>query len=269
VIRSIALALTGLAWTLPPGWHALETRPTAVVEPAHVLTAASFPLRQTLQDRSCEPETARRQLPRDGAVVFLIEYRDGTPKLPQRPKPFRLGRPGPLECFGHGTTVAWTEQGRALQAIVMLGDRARAAKRQAEALLDSLDVQPVPPPPPPAGWRFVVSGAYDSMRVPPGWSAQALKRPKRTPRPRRLFRIANRDRSVVVRVVEHRRGRPSPKFPPARAPLVFDVNRRAGMSFRGYRFAIRLVARPGAGARDLELAEISARSLGVSGVGRG
>jgi hypothetical protein len=269
VSHTTALLLTTLAWTLPPGWHAVDTRPTAVVEPRHALTAASFPLRQTRPDRSCAPETARRQLPRDGAVVVLVEYRDARPKLPPRPKPFRLGRPSNLECFGHGTTVAWTEQGRALQAIVMLGDRAHKARRDAEALLESLTVQPVPPLPLPAGWRFVVSGAYDSMRVPPGWSARALKRPQRTPRPRRLFRIANPDAGVVVRVTEHRRGRPSPKFPPAREPLVFDPNRRAGMSFRGYRFSIRIVARPGAGARDLELAEISARSLGVSGVGRG
>ena len=160
--RTTALALATLAWTLPPGWHAVETRPTAVVEPA----------------------------------------------------------------------------------------------------------QPVPPSP-PAGWRHVVSGAYDSMRVPPGWSARALKRPKRTPRPRLLFRIAKPDGSVVVRVAEHRRGPPSPAFPPAREPLVIDANRRAGMSFRGYRFSIRTVARPHATPHDLEWADVSARSLGVSGVGRG
>ena len=41
----------------------------------------------------------------------------------------------------------------------MYGPTAGAERRrQAEALLDSLVVQPVPPPPPPAGWRFVVSG---------------------------------------------------------------------------------------------------------------
>jgi hypothetical protein len=191
-------------------------------------------------------------------------------RLPRRPAPFRLGRAGPLECFGHGTTVAWTEQGRALHAVVMLGPRAGAARRrQAEALLDSLVVQPIPPPPPPAGWRIVVSGAYDSMRVPPGWSARALRHPRRQARPRRLFRIANRDGTVVVVAREHRRGRPSSAFPPARQPLVFDARRRAGMSFRGFRFSLRIVVRPDASPQDVAWAEVSARTLGVSGVGRG
>jgi hypothetical protein len=164
--------------------------------------------------------------------------------------------------------VWWTEQGRAFQAHVLLGRRAGPARRQqVEALLDSLTVQRIPPPPPPAGWRTTTSGAYDSMRVPPGWSARALRHPHSTRRPRLLFRIAAG--SVVVRVVEHPRGPISPAFPRAREPLVFDAHRRAGFGFRGYRFSIRIHAGPGASARDLEWAEISARTLGVSSVGRG
>ncbi len=175
-----------------------------------------------------------------------------------------------LECFGRGWTVVWAEQGRALQAIVMYGPRAGAERRrQAEALLDSLVVQPVPPPPPPAGWRFVVSDAADSMRVPPGWSARALRHKQATPRPRRLFRLANRDGTVVVLVREHRRGPASAAFPPAGEPLIFDAQRRAGMAWRGFRFSIRIFGRAGVSARDLEWAEISARTLGVSGTGRG
>ena len=46
---------------------------------------------------------------------------------------------------------------------------------------------------------------------------------------------------------------------------MFDARHRAGMRVRGFRFSIRIPA----GARELELAEISARSLGVSGAGRG
>jgi hypothetical protein len=123
--------------------------------------------------------------------------------------------------------------------------------------------------------RGVSSGAraatptptHDSMRVPPGWSARALQHPKRTRRPRLLFRVAND--SVVVRVVEHPRGPISPAFPRARRPLVFDAHRRAGFGFAGYRFSIQIHADPGASARDLEWAEISARTLGVSRVGRG
>ena len=86
-------------------------------------------------------------------------------------------------------------------------------------------------------------------------------------RPRLLFRIANR--RVVVRVVELPRGPLSAAFPRAREPLVFDPHWRAGFGFAGYRFSIRVHASPGASARDLEWAEISARTLGVSAVGRG
>ena len=72
-----------------------------------------------------------------------------------------------------------------------------------------------------------------------------------------------------MQVREHRRGPASAAFPPAREPLVFDAHRRAGMAWRGFRFSIRIFVRPGATARDLEWAEISARTLGVSGAGRG
>jgi hypothetical protein len=269
VLALLALTPSGLAWTTPPGWSAVEPGLTALGEPTHRLAAATFPIRQSKPDRTCVPETARRQMPPDGALVILLEN-EGTASVPPRPAPFRLRPRVTLECFGLGTTVVWAEQGRALQAVVLYGPRAGAERRrQAEALLDSLVVQPVPPPPPPAGWRFVVSDAADSMRVPPGWSARALRHKRATQRPRRLFRLANRDGTVVVKVVEHRRGRASAAFPPARAPLVFDANRRAGMAWRGFRFSIRIVARAGATARDLEWAEISARTLGVSGTGRG
>jgi hypothetical protein len=264
----------GLAWSLPAGWRAVGPRLTALASPVQQLAAATFDLRQSRADRDCRPDTARAQLPAHGALVLLLEDREAAAspralaKLPPRPGRFRLPPAVNAECLGRGRTVSWTEQGRAFQAWVLLGRRAGAMRRrQAEALLNSLTVERIPPPPPPAGWRTTVSGSYDSMRVPPGWSARALPHPKRTRRPRLLFRIAT-DR-VVVRVVEHRRGPASPAFPPARDPLVFDAHRRAGMRFRGFRFSITIHARPGASARDLEWAEISARSLGLSSVGRG
>jgi hypothetical protein len=249
---------------------------TALTEPVHRLAAATFELRQDAPDRRCRPDTAQAQLPAHGALVYLLESREtaGSPrdlaKLPPRPNRFRIPRLGESECLGRGSIVSWREHGRALQARILLGSRAGAARRrEAEALLDSLVVQRIAPPPPPAGWRFVVSGSHDSMRVPPGWTARALQHPRTTTRPRLLFRIANRAGTAVVRVVEHRRGRPSPAFPPARWPPVFDARGRAGLSFRGYRFSIRISTHPGASGQELEWAETIARTLGVSGVGRG
>jgi hypothetical protein len=265
---------TGLAWSLPVGWRTVGPRLTALASPVQQLAAATFDLRQDRPDRDCRPDTARAQLPAHGALVLLLENREAAvsprtlAKLSPRPSRFRLPPAVNAECFGRGRMVSWTERGRAFQAQVLLGPRAGAVRRrQAEALLDSLTVQRIPPPPPPAGWRTTISGSYDSMRVPPGWSARALQHPQRTRRPRVLFRIAGS--SVVVRVVEHPRGPISPAFPPAREPLVFDAHRRAGLGFAGYRFSIRIHAGPGTSARDLERAEISARTLGVSSVGRG
>ena len=264
----------GLAWTPPAGWMPVSARLTALGQPVHRLAAATFDLRQRRPDRDCSPDTARSQLPADGALVFLLEDREAAarPKalarFPRRPVHFRLDTPEPHECFGLASVVRWTEQGRAFTAVAMFGERA-SRRREAEALLDSLVVQAIPPPPPPAGWRSVVSGAYDSMRVPPDWTAHALQHPHTTKRPRRLFRLANRNGTVVVRVSERRRGPASPAFPPATDPLAFDADRRAGLSFRGFRFSIRIFARAGAPARDIAWAETSARTLGVSGAGRG
>ena len=92
------------------------------------------------------------------------------------------------------------------------------------------------------------------MRVPPGWTARALQHPHRTPRPRTLFRIANPRTTVVVTVTELRRG-------PARPQDTVRV--------RGYRFRTRIEAQAGAAQADIDQAQISAQSLGVSGVGRG
>ncbi|MDA0183856.1 hypothetical protein OJ997_26355 [Solirubrobacter phytolaccae] len=268
-----AALFAGLSWTLPAGWQAVEPRSTAVIEPAPQLAAATFPLRQTERDDGCSPDTAQRRLPADGAVVWLVESRDITPRalarLPQRPARFVIGRPQSVECLGHGAVVHWQEQGRALSAQVLLGREAGVARRrEAAALLDTLVVERVPPPPPPAGWRTARSGTADSIRVPPGWSVRALRVQRGVPRPRVLYRLANPSGSVVLRVREHRRGKASPAFPAGRAPLAFDARRRAGLSFRGYRVSFRIFARAHASARDIAWAEVSARSAGFSWVGR-
>jgi hypothetical protein len=163
--------------------------------------------------------------------------------------------------------ITWGEGERALTAVVLLGRRAgEQRRRQVRALLDSLVVPVASPPPPPAGWRTAISG-NDSLRVPPGWSSYALRRQRGSLRPRLLFLVANE--RVTLRVTEHRRGPASRAFPPPRGPLEFDARHRAGIGFRGYRISLRIHPRAGATAQDLEWAILSARSLGVSSVGRG
>ena len=121
-------------WTLPSGWHEAGPRLTSITQPRQRLAAASFPLHQRRPDPGCSPDTARAQLPADGAVVLLLERRGEAG--PPRPAHFRLPRPGNLECFGYGSTVSWRERGHEWQAVVLLGRHAR--RGPAETLLDSL-----------------------------------------------------------------------------------------------------------------------------------
>ncbi len=152
---------------------------------------------------------------------------------------------------------------------MLLGrDAGVARRREAGALLDTLVVEPVPPPPPPAGWDTAFSGTADSIRVPPGWSARALRVQRGVPRPRVLYRLANRDGTRDPARARAPARTAVARLPRGRAPLVFDARRRAGLSFRGYRVSFRIFARAGARARDLEWAEVSARSAGFSWIGR-
>src|SRR4051794_14214443 len=178
-------------------------------------------------DRARRPDELPGGVPGRGALVLRLE--DGgaaarprvLKRLPPRPTAFRLPAPTTHECFGMASVVPWTEQGRAFSAVALFGRR--APRGPADALLDSLVVEAIPPPPPPAGWRSIVSGAYDSIRVPPGWTARALRHPHTMKRPRLLFRLAGPD-GAVLRVVEDRRGPASAAFPPASEPLAFDAH---------------------------------------------
>jgi len=234
----------GLSWTLPVGWRSPPEPPSLRCPAPPGLVAAS------------------------GATVVMVgSTADIAPRdlarLPERPERFRLPPDQQFGCLGLGAVLGWQEQGRALSAWVRGGHRRRG---EVEALLDSLVVERVPPAPPPAGWDTAFSGTADSIRVPPGWAVRALRVQRGVARPRVLYRLANRDGSVILRVREHRRGPVSTAF--ARGPLVFDARRRAGLGFRGYRVSFRVFARAGASARDVAWAEVSARSAGFSPVGR-
>ena len=235
----------GLSWTLPAGWQS-RTEPPPLRCPAPPGPVAAS----------------------GGTVVMVGSTEDIAPRdlarLPERPRPFRLPPDQQFECLGPGAVLGWQTQDRALSAWVRGGQQRRV---EVEALLDSLVVERVPPPP-PARWRTASSGTADSIRVPPGWSVRALQVQRGVARPRVLYRLANRDGSVILRVREARRGPVSPAF--GRGPLVFDARHRAGLGFRGYRVSFRVFARAGASAsvRDVAWAEVAARSAGFSPVGR-
>jgi hypothetical protein len=243
-----------MQWALPAHWQPIPEHLTSLGEPIHRLAAATFNLQQTHPDADCSPTTAREQMPPDGALVYILESLETHARPAPRPAHFKVPHAQNYECLGPGAIFHWSEHGRALQADVLLGPKAGPTRRrQVQALLDSLVVQPTGPPPPPIGWHVIRSHSYDSMRVPPGWTARALQHPHATKRPRTLFRLANPAHTVVVEVTELKRG---PKLPS-------DT-----LAIRGFRFRTTIQER-GAAQQDVDQAQISAHSLGVSGVGRG
>ncbi len=91
---------------------------------------------------TARPTRARRQMPKDGALVYILESLETHAKLPPRPAHFTVGRVQNYECLGPGVVFHWRESGRALQANVLLGPKAGKQRRaQVERLLDSLVVQ--------------------------------------------------------------------------------------------------------------------------------
>jgi hypothetical protein len=177
----------------------------------------------------------------------------------------------------------------------MVGRRVtRAHLADAERLLDSLDIKPIPPPPPPARWPTINTEAGDGMSVPFGWRSASLDVPRRLPRPRLLFWTANHPipqhpsgrrpwlgdpalppslpaDGVAVWIVERPRGPAAPEgaFAPAPAPAhaTYSVQ-RARRAVRGYRFEISILTGPRARPQDVSRAYTAAASLGLSGVGR-
>jgi hypothetical protein len=287
-----ARSAAGVTWRLPAGWHAVRRRVTGIGDPHHVLAAATFSVRPA---RGCAPHRP----PAGGALVLLLESRwaAGVPRrlrrFPPRPARFRLAHEAvAYECLGLGRMIAFRERERAFQAAVMLGRRAgRHRLREAERLLDGLEVAAIPPPERPVwdAWRLLITESGDSMRVPPGWRAHALAVPRRHPRPRVLFsartdagavapghdRHARSEpeldrRGVVLRVIERRPGPASRRFPPLDTdPFArrerFDDRGRAGAAWRGYRFEVIVSAPRGVAPRDVDRAFAAASSLALSG----
>ena len=261
-----------LAWTPPAGWRDVGPRLTAVGEPGAPARGRDVRAPPDAPDRTCSPETARRQMPPDGALVLLLESRESHREGSAAARPrFRLGPQVNLECFGA------RPDGR-------LG-------RAGPGAAGGRDVRPAGPAPSAGGkprrcstrssssrsrrLRRPPAGASSSRTPPTRCGSRPAGRPARsgTSRRRRGRGGCSGSPTATARSsygsVEHRRGPVSAAFPPAGEPLVFDAHRRAGMAWRGFRFSIRIFARAGAPARDLEWAEISARTLGVSGAGRG
>lgn len=133
---------------IPDGWHVLRRPITSVLSPKQRLAAASHPVAlSAARPRSCHPKAALRQLPSNGALVQIIEYRLRflrTGEFPPRPERLRYadGTFAPFECAGPSFRFVFSDRGRALQAHVWFGeDRGnRRVRREALELLNGVEV---------------------------------------------------------------------------------------------------------------------------------
>jgi hypothetical protein len=195
----------GISVVAPRGWHALGKHVTSLVYPVDRLLLTSY---RAQRGGNCAPDRAEDELPSDGVLVYLFEYRPRTGKtwpgsfrradFPPRPAHFALPRRalGPYECWRVPSyLIRFRAAGRPFQMHVAFGPHAGAAQRaRVLRALDSLRIARIPPPPPDpyAGWHGLVDEPGDTLRTPPGWLADGMLSPRRQAQPRTLFVTANR-----------------------------------------------------------------------------
>lgn len=130
-----------LSFRYPSDWSATGFSKT--VWPAR-LAVASYALPADAVEGDCGGYAAVEALPRDGALVIVIDYGAGrVAEFPPRPPRLRLadGKYAEYECFGASTMFSFRVGDRRLQAHVALGTDADASRsRQALKILDSIAV---------------------------------------------------------------------------------------------------------------------------------
>lgn len=139
-------------WVLTPLDWSYLARPSGPYEPSTLFAVASYPIER---GGDCAPTTALEALPADGALAWVIEYRDTQGnEFPPRPERFSLD-PSSLsnyECSGtHATYMfRFQDEGRYFQVHVAFGEQASAdLQDEMLASLSSLVVDLCPPAEPP------------------------------------------------------------------------------------------------------------------------
>lgn len=131
----------GIRFQPPSGWAVHEKQLTATVEPLQQLAFGSYEVPDRKRDPNCTPKAAIDALPRDGAFVFMFEYRrlNRTQRMrfPAYPRFRLLGKEKrAYECFGESWLFRWRDKGRTFQAHAYLGENAE--RRRREELLAAL-----------------------------------------------------------------------------------------------------------------------------------
>jgi hypothetical protein len=156
--HTLTVAGADLSLRAPLGWHLIEPPISALTYPVERLLLSSY---RTRRGGNCAPDRAERDLPADGALIYLFEYRPPprSPRtrvhltaFPARPAHFAL-RPrdrGRFECWRVPShLIRFSAAGRRFQVHVALGPHAGAARRmQVLHVLDSLQIRPRAPPSP-------------------------------------------------------------------------------------------------------------------------
>jgi hypothetical protein len=142
----------GLSADVPRGWHVVSRPLTDVSSPVQRLVVTSFGVSRHRPDGGCSPASALREMPRDGALLFMFEYQGPThhdaQREPPRPRQFRLDPKTlqPYECMGRSYMMRFRDHGRVFQAHVYLGRRASSRTRdRVLGVLDSLRIRPASP----------------------------------------------------------------------------------------------------------------------------
>ena len=120
---------SGVAVQAPKSWT-FESGAMGLAAPKAQLALGTGPIPA---GGDCAPRAAIQALPKDGALLWVLEYTGGENpyEFPPRSATFDLGPlTGPMECVGERThLVLFRQAGRFFQVHVMFGSRASASLR--------------------------------------------------------------------------------------------------------------------------------------------
>jgi hypothetical protein len=135
----------GITLSLPRGWHRARKNLTPnLARPRDLLSVGTLPMRA--QSSACAqlPRASYREMGPDDGMITILENPGGD--FGPRPKRFDLKPRWPsFECLVRplvGQELTFEQAGRRFYAFVALGKQ--GPERQAEAILDSMRVQPSP-----------------------------------------------------------------------------------------------------------------------------
>jgi hypothetical protein len=141
-----------ITFRYPANWHVTTRRLDNVLDPHTLFAASTYQVPSGTVD-NCDGTRASGR-PRDGAFVLMKEVLDGAslrrslPRLPSRPRQFRLPARGRAGCLPPASVQYQFRVGkRAFYIWMSIGPRASAATRQALArLLDRMWIARYPTP---------------------------------------------------------------------------------------------------------------------------